>query len=76
MDDGLPEIYCPVCGSCGDDLCCPPQLCKHKSGCLYPSYENGLWIKISRPFYKYYLRYKNYVWQQRIKKSQEKNNGR
>lgn len=46
--------YCPHCGSCGEPGCCPPEKCVHKSFCLYPHYENNLWIKIKRPFYNIY----------------------
>ena len=33
------EIYCPRCGSCGEDLCCPPELCVEVQEGLYCDYN-------------------------------------
>jgi hypothetical protein len=61
-DEEIESPYCPVCGACGIDECCPPQMCKRKRGCLYPDYDNSIWIKIKRPFYFPWIKIKNKIW--------------
>lgn len=31
----MEDIYCKVCGGCGEDGCCPAEICEHKEGGLY-----------------------------------------
>ena len=36
-------IYCKICGSCEDEICCPPTLCdNNKEGLYCQSYFNQL----------------------------------
>ena len=34
LDSNKNPIYCPTCGACGIDGCCPPSKCQH-GYCLY-----------------------------------------
>jgi hypothetical protein len=54
-------VYCPICGACGEEGCCPPEMCQHKPGCQYPYYDNNIWIKIKRPFYYVYGAIKKFM---------------
>jgi len=30
-----PDDYCPRCGACGEEGCCPASMCDEGEGCLY-----------------------------------------
>ena len=32
------DVYCKVCGSCGEDGCCRPEICRGGKHCMYPDY--------------------------------------
>jgi hypothetical protein len=34
IDDLKNPIYCPTCGACGEEGCCPPSMCEHMP-CVY-----------------------------------------
>ena len=40
--------YCPSCGACGEEGCCPPTRCKHDEKCMYPYYRNDWRVKLAR----------------------------
>ena len=68
--DVYPDIYCQVCGACGIDECCHPWECTHKKGCLYPEYNNNLYVKFRRLFYKTEFRIKLYLLKRKYKQKQ------
>ena len=43
MEQGL-GLYCPVCGACGIDGCCPPDMCKCLHGEEYKK-DYGVMVK-------------------------------
>lgn len=49
-DDIIESPYCPVCGACGEEGCCPAWMCTHAKGCLYLEIYNdtGLYGRIRR----------------------------
>ena len=34
LESEVDKAYCPTCGACGEDGCCPPDICKHLK-CFY-----------------------------------------
>jgi hypothetical protein len=62
LSDIEDNIYCPVCGACGEDGCCPPWKCKQGGQCLYPKYHNNFYVKIRRLFYFIGVKIKTFLW--------------
>lgn len=41
-EEGL-DVYCPLCGSCGEEECCRPEMCK----CFYADHYNKTYRQLS-----------------------------